>query len=444
MRSLNFQNWTEKLIEDTGLELEQRKAYQITIRWYLGYCRRHGQAATVGSAKSFVAEVTRRKRPSQWVCQQWKDAINWFFQNGWASMRSEDSPAQVENTEQVAPHFSRTASKSSPRGPSKQPAGIKAQSPEWRLQFTRSIRIRQFSYRTEKSYLNWLERFSVYWDTSDLESLGEEQIRLYLDHLAVHEKVSGGTQRQALNALVFLYRDTFGHALGDFGDYKKAVGRKRIPVVLSVDEIRRILTAMDDRYTLMARLQYGAGLRVSELVSLRIKDIDFERKQVIVRSGKGYKDRVTLLPESLLEPLQAHKESVHKTYTADREARLSGVWLPEALSRKYRHAGERWEWYWFWPGPKPSRDPREPKTVRRHHVLAKMYQRAFATAVKQAQIEKRVGTHTLRHSFATHLLENGMDLCRLQELLGHSNLETTRIYLHVDHHKQAKSPLDCL
>jgi integron integrase len=312
------------------------------------------------------------------------------------------------------------------------------------MRFIRAVRIRQFSFQPEKAYLNWIERFGAYWETGDLPALGENEIRLYLDHLAVKEKVSGGTQRQALNALVFLYREVFERKLGDFGDYKKATGRRRVPVVLSVGEIERILAALGEPERLMASLQYGAGLRVSELVRLRVKDLDFERGQIIVRGGKGDKDRVTLLPKTLEAPLRDHRDGIRRLYEEDRKQRLAGVWLPEALARKFRHGGERWEWFWFWPARSPAEDPREPSVVRRHHVHAKSYQRAFGAAVGKAGIGKRVTTHALRHSFATHLLESGTDLCRLQELLGHAHLETTRIYLHVKGTADTTSPVDRL
>ena len=315
---------------------------------------------------------------------------------------------------------------------------------EWRLQCIRGIRIRNFSYATEKSYLQRLCRFAAYWKTDALESLGENEIKLYLDHLAVVEKVSGGTQRLALNALVFYYRDVLKRELGDFSDYKKATGRKRIPVVLSLDEIRRTLACMASGEALMARLQFGAGLRVSELVRLRIQDVDFENRQLVVRGGKGDKDRVTLLPESLVEPLKAQREQARSRYEADRQDRVSGVWLPEALARKFRGAGERWEWYWFWSAAGLAEDPREAGVVRRHHVAAKVYGRAVTLAAREAGIDKRVTSHVLRHSFATLLMRNGTDVCQVQELLGHANLETTRIYLHVEGSKRPSSPVDQL
>ena len=308
------------------------------------------------------------------------------------------------------------------------------------------MRIRQFAYQTEKTYLHWLSRFSKYWRTDDLEALGEDEIKLYLDHLAVQEKVGGGTQRQALNALVFFYRDVLKRELGDFSDYKRATGSKRMPVVLSVEEIRRILVEMGPEQALMAKLQYGSGLRVSELARLRIKDVDMERQQLIVRGGKGDKDRVTLLPESLLPELKAQYARAQKLFERDRREDLAGVWLPDALARKFRQAGKRWEWFWFWPASGLAEDPRSPGTIRRHHVASKSYGAAVTRAARQAGIPKRVTSHVLRHSFATHLMGGGTDVCQVQELLGHKDVETTMIYTHVLNRggRGVASPLDGL
>ena len=257
------------------------------------------------------------------------------------------------------------------------------------------------------------------------------------------ERVAGGTQRLALNALVFFYRDALKRQLGDFSDYKQASGSQRVPVVLSVEELRRVMGQMNGAQRLMAQLQYGSGLRLSELVRLRIKDVDFENKKLIVRAGKGDKDRSTVLPESLQKPLLEQREAARKLYDKDRSDKVAGVWLPEALGRKFRRGGERWEWFWFWPARGLSKDPRDPETVRRHHVAGKVYGSAVTKAARKAEIPKRVTSHVLRHSFATHLMRGGSDLCQIQELLGHSNLETTRIYLHVDGN-DVVSPVDAL
>ncbi len=469
MKVVHFPDWEPILDQDAGLSAGDRESYKITIRWFLGYCKRAGKPACFEQARAFVGTMTQQKEPNDWVLQRWKDGINWFFRcapKAWGvSADGHDGADQGRSTrKQPAQHASASHALQSemgdageptaaagpssvpkgPRGPKAQPARLESSEPAWKLQCIRAMRVRQFSYETEKSYLGWLRRFAKYWQTQDLEALGEQEIKLYLDHLAVTEQVSGGTQRLALNALVFFYRDACKRELGDFGDYKKATGRRRIPVVLSVDEIRRILAQLSSQHALMARLQYGAGLRVSELVRLRIKDVDFENQQIVVRGGKGDKDRTTLLPESLLGALSAQQAMARKVYDADRLNRVAGVWLPEALSRKFRHAGERWEWFWFWPAGGLAEDPRDPGMIRRHHVHTKVYQAAIARAARNAKLDKRVTSHAFRHSFATHMLNAGTDLCQLQELLGHAHLDTTRIYLHVDGHAKTQSPADQL
>ncbi len=480
MKAVHFPDWQSALDSDEALSEQERASYMITIRWFLSYCKNGHVGADCEQARAFVAMAVARKSPNDWVLQRWKGALNWFFRSAAAQWRGEVAidikppplgkscgeaqesqvppPSQAGESEgegraaqEISAHRDGAAQSldgagvsAGPRGPDRLPTRLQASEPKWRMDCIKGVRIRNYSYRTEKSYLQRLQRFAQYWQTADLESLGENEIKLYLDHLAVQEKVSGGTQRLALNALVFYYRDVLKRELGDFSDYKKATGAKRIPVVLSVDEIRRILAEMLPEHALMAKLQYGAGLRVSELVRLRVKDVDFDNRQLIVRGGKGDKDRVTLLPDSLVDALQAQCSRAREVYAQDRQDRVAGVWLPEALARKFRSAGERWEWFWFWPAQGLAKDPRAPGTIRRHHVAAKVYGSAVTRAARQAGIAKRVTSHVLRHSFATHMMRGGADLCQVQELLGHSNLETTRIYLHVEGAKRPESPLDAL
>ena len=441
MSAVHFPNWSTALESDLALSDRERLAFQITIRWFLGFCKKRGRAADFEQAKAFIVLAQEQKAANEWVVERWREAIRWFFRS--ARKAAAEIPQRAVSNTGAAPVMAKPVSHG-PRGPASQPARMEASEPEWKLQCVRGVRIRSFSYHTEKAYLQHMERFARYWQTNDPAALGENEIKLYLDHLAVKGRVSGGTQRQALNALVFYYRDVLGRELGDFSDYKKATGAKRIPVVLSVGEIRRLLAAMGPQYALMATLQYGAGLRISELVRLRVKDVDFECGQLIVRGGKGDKDRVTLLPDSLVPGLKAQRDRARKCYEADRRDQVAGVWMPEALARKFRHGGERWEWFWFWPANSLAADPREPETVRRHHVMTKTYGQAITQAARDAEIGKRITSHVLRHSFATHLMHGGTDLCQVQELLGHSNLETTRIYLHVEGNRKVTSPSDAL
>ena len=276
-----------------------------------------------------------------------------------------------------------------------------------------------------------------------VEDLTGEDVRRYLSHLAVKERVSVATQRQALNAAVFLLREVFRLDPGDFGDFTRAARHRTVPSVLSREECGRLFGEMMGTPRLMAELTYGAGLRLSEMLRLRVKDVDLERLQLAVRAGKGNKDRLTMIPRSLAGQLREHRDRLRVLFEKDREAGLPGVMLPEAMERKWPTAGEKFEWFWFFPSRNLMRDPRS-GTIRRHHVLDATFQKAIREAAARAKLDKRVTPHTLRHSFATHLLEGGTGIRDLQDLLGHSDISTTQIYLHTA--KQTgvgiRSPLD--
>jgi len=309
--------------------------------------------------------------------------------------------------------------------------------------FIGEIRRRHYSYHTEISYLQWIRNFAAHHKTDQLEALGESEIRQFLDYQATSRRVGAATQRQALNAIVFLYKKAFRRELGDFSDFLRAKPKTNLPTVLSKDEIDRLFEKMKGSHKLMAKIQYGAGLRVSELTRLRVKDIDFEQGRIIIRGGKGDKDRSALLPESLRQELMDHLDEIRLLYEKDRENEVAGVYLPEALERKFQKAGKQWTWFWLWPSRELSSDPRS-DLKRRHHVLPRYYQTKITRAAVSAEIPKRVTSHVLRHSFATHLLEYGVDVRTLQELLGHADIKTTQIYLHVmkTNEDSVKSPLD--
>lgn len=307
-----------------------------------------------------------------------------------------------------------------------------------------ALRIRQRAYSTEKVYMYWLRSFRKFLDDKDTAQISGPDIQRFLSHLAVERSVASSTQNQALNALVFAYRHGLGKSLGDNElNAVRAIQKRRLPVVLSVREVQRLFDNLPDRYCLMARLVYGGGLRLQESISLRIKDIDFDRKTVMVRAGKGDRDRRTVLPESLEAELRTHISSVRTIYDEDRRNDVNGVYLPRALERKYPNAGKEWGWFWLFPARGLSVDPRS-LIARRHHQHPASFQRAFKSAVQEAGIAKQASVHTLRHSFATHLLENGYDIRTIQDLLGHRNLQTTMIYTHVAGKNVlgVKSPLD--
>ncbi len=310
------------------------------------------------------------------------------------------------------------------------------------------IRTRHYSYRTECSYLDWVRRFFAYASEqqgSPHPRVESAVVRDYLTHLAVHQRVSASTQNQAFCAILFLCREVLSVDLEGVSLGVKAKRGERLPVVLSIPETMALLDKMSGTPLLMASLIYGGGLRVSECCELRIKDIDFDQGLVFVRQGKGDKDRSTLLAERGREELRTHLRKSEALHAADRRAGLAGVWMPEALDRKYPHAGRELGWFWVFPSRTLSTDPRA-GIVRRHHMSDSVIQKAVKVAAREARIHKPISVHTLRHSFATHLLLNGVDIRQIQEYLGHANVETTMIYTHVvkEFRNPARSPLDLI
>ena len=293
-----------------------------------------------------------------------------------------------------------------------------------------TIRYKHYSIRTERAYVEWVRRFVRFHAMRHPLEMGAPELRSFLGHLASDLKVSAGTHDQALSALLFLYKEVLGVALPWLTELERPKKPKRLPVVLGHGEVERLLAALDGTHALMGQLLYGTGMRLMECVRLRVKDVDFERGEILVRDGKGGKDRVTMLPASLVPLLQAHLARVRALWERDRDAGRPGVYLPEALVRKYPAAPCEWGWFWVFPARSVSVDPRT-GIERRHHTHEQALQRAIKQALREAGIAKPATTHTLRHSFATHLLQSGYDIRTVQELLGHSDVSTTMIYTHV-------------
>ncbi len=315
-------------------------------------------------------------------------------------------------------------------------------------QLRQRLRARHYSYRTEESYTDWARRFLEY--LADRQRLPRPRVdstavRDYATHLAVRQHVSASTQNQAISALLFLCREVLGLDVEALSLAARAKRGTHLPIVLSMPETAALLDAMHGTARLMATLIYGGGLRLSECCELRVKDLDFDQGLVFVRSGKGDKDRSTLLAESGRDELHAHLRRSEVLHQADRRAGLPGVWLPDALERKYPNAGRELAWFWVFPSHTLATDPRT-GIVRRHHVHESVVQKAVKEACSRAKIHKPVSVHTLRHCFATHLLLNGVDIRQIQDYLGHANVETTMIYTHVvkELRNPAKSPLDLL
>lgn len=305
------------------------------------------------------------------------------------------------------------------------------------------IRVKHYSIRTEQAYVDWIKRFVLHFDKRHPRDLGAAEVEQFLTHLAVKGKVAASTQNQAKSALLFLYKEVLNTDLPWLDKVEKARAPKRLPVVLTRDEIQAVLTRLSGTHWLIASLLYGTGMRIMEGLRLRVKDVDFKRREILIRDGKGFKDRVTMLPISLTAALQTHLAKVRELHRVDLQEGYGAVYLPNALARKYPSAAREWGWQYVFPAGRVSADPRGDE-VRRHHVQDQSVQRAVKQAVRDAGLTKPATPHTLRHSFATHLLEGGYDIRTVQELLGHSDVATTMIYTHVLNKggRGVTSPLD--
>lgn len=292
------------------------------------------------------------------------------------------------------------------------------------------MRFKHYSLRTETMYWHWIRRFILFHGKKHPREMGAPEVRAFLTDLAVNGNVAAATQAQALNGLVFLYRDVLCVELGLIGEIERPRRKPKLPVVLSKAETQRVLAAVTPEHQLICQLLYGTGMRLLECLRLRVKDIDFAGGKIDIHDGKGMKDRVTVLPESLRQPLQTQLQRAQVWHQADLDKGAGAVWLPFALERKYCNAAQEWCWQYVFPAPNLSTDPLSGK-IRRHHVHEHTVQRAIKAAAALAQINKPISPHTFRHCFATHLLEAGYDIRTVQELLGHSNVSTTQIYTHV-------------
>jgi integron integrase len=328
-----------------------------------------------------------------------------------------------------------------------------------RQQVAEVMRFFHYSQRTEEAYWQWIVRYLRFHKRPGVagaegwrhpRELGAAEAAAFLTHLATAGRVSASTQNQALNALVFLYAEVLHEPLGELAEFARAQRPARMPEVLSRAEVTRVLAAVEADYALPLRLLYGSGLRLLELLRLRIKDLDLERNQIVVRDGKGFKDRVTMVPDKLQPELQRHLEQVRQQWEQDVAAGYAGVWLPEGLARKYPNAPKEWPWQWVFPGWSLTKGRVRPDAPAhglgswRHHQTPENLQRAMKAACARAGLNKRATPHTLRHSFATHLLEGGTDIRTVQDLLGHKDVATTQIYTHVMRKPGlgVRSPLD--
>lgn len=314
---------------------------------------------------------------------------------------------------------------------------------EFLLSVQEVIRVRHYSYRTEQTYIGWIKRFILFHNKSHPRTMGAKEVQQFLNYLAVKRKVSSATQNQALNALVFMYRHVLNQPFGELDGLIYAKRKINIPTVLSQQEVKAILSQLAGTQWLLVSLMYGSGLRVMESVRLRVKDFDFHYKTIIVRNGKGFKDRVVTFPEPLIKPINNHLKIAYEQYQRDLDAGHGGVYIPHALALKYPNIETEWAWQFAFASLKLSADPYT-GAIRRHHYSESTLQKAVKITVRKCKIPKKASCHTMRHSFATHLLERGCDIRTVQEQLGHKDVRTTQIYTHVlkQGANAVKSPLN--
>ncbi len=402
------------------------KAAPHCVRWVRRFLARPASNEPLADqARRFTEELERSGSCQDWQVQQAEQAVRIYFVNFLqrADWRCPPQAAEAGAQQRTDPL-----------------SAIE--------EMRRRLRTRHYSYRTESSYVDWVRRLYAYLSERQGRAaphIDSGGVRDYLTHLAVRRRVSASTQNQAFCAILFLCREVLGIDVEAVSDVARAKRGSHLPVVLSVPETAALLGAMSGTTWLMAALIYGGGLRVSECCELRIKDVDFDQGLITVRGGKGAKDRTTLLAETCRDELRAQLREAEALHQADRRARLAGVWLPDAVERKYPSAGRELGWFWVFPSHALSTDPRAGE-VRRHHVHESVIQKAVKAAALEGRIHKPVSVHVLRHSFATHLLLNGVDIRQIQEYLGHASVETTMVYTHVvkELRTPPRSPLDGL
>ncbi len=433
-----------RILEAAGVNPPDREAFWLGthMEGFVRHARRHFELLDLPAAQeAYLALKTRGTGAlSPPIAAQLRQALT-FFARGierwqWIQAGTVLSPGlpppgpkgyvlryRIRASGSADPTLRPPGGSASPKGP---PAGMD----EWLASLQKIIRLNHYSIRTEQAYLDAVQRFLLFTGPVSREELSEHHVRRYLEHLAVERRVTASTQNQAFSALLYFFKRVLGRELGDLASTARAKRGRRLPEVLSRDEVRRLLAQTEGTTSLMLRLIYGSGLRLMECLRLRVKDLDFERGVILVRCGKGDKDRVVMLPAALRPALESQRDRLNVLWARDRENGLDGVWLPGALETKSPGAGKEFAWQWFFPGKTPAVDPRSGRK-RRHHVHDNTLHKSIKVAAQRAGITKSISCHTLRHSFATHLLESGTDIRTVQDLLGHASLETTQLYTHV-------------
>jgi integron integrase len=438
---ISFPAWKEELGR-AALSAGERERYRRAIITFLKVCK-------VAHAPASVALIRRHLATAPDPAA--REALRWFYRG---AVEAEEKgrvtgdgkpataggrPAEDSNQRPEDKPRHRTARWRSDVPP---PAAHDVGGADWERDLIAAVRARGFLWRTEETYRAWAARFAQFLRPRSPYAATADDVAAFLSMLATQQRAMPSTQKQALNALVFLMQEALHRQLGEIA-FRRAAPRERMPTVLSREECQQLFAELEGTTRLMAELMYGSGLRLMELLRLRVHHLDLARQRLKVVGAKGDKDRITVLPAALMAPLRAQLDRLRGLHAADRAAGLPGVWLPEGLARKYPKAGERWPWQWLFPSRETSIDPVS-KLARRHHVIDSTFQNNIRWAAERAKIDKRVTPHVLRHSFATHLLESGADIRTVQELLGHESVETTQIYTHVMQKPGlgVRSPLD--
>lgn len=414
---LRFDDWKQAI--GAQVPAEKRAAYSEAITKFHYWLRQKAKPMTHEAFKEHVAWKKSYMPADRFAIR--REALRWYYKE---ALKRSAAANTADREKKAEPLRDRKDA---------QHSAVDLGATPWERKLVRRLRERNMALRTEQTYRDWCRRFMASCREKAPGALDHSDIRRWLSDLAVKQRVAAATQSQALNSVVFLFREVLGKEPGDFSDFVRARKGRKVPIVLTQEECARLFNAMMGTHKLMAELMYAGGLRLSELLRLRVKDMDLERLQMAIQFGKGRKSRYTMIPPQLVPDLKAHRERLRELYRSDRAAGLPGVYLPSAMERKWPTAGEKFIWYWFFPSRSLMVDPRT-GIKRRHHVLDITFQKAIREASRRAQLDKQVTPHTLRHSFATHLLASGTGIRDVQDLLGHADVSTTQIYLHTAKH----------
>jgi integron integrase len=441
---ISFPDWKSSLAS-VGLDAQMRDDFAQAIILFLRHCKNKHAPVTVTLARQYLERLGSSGEQTELT----REALRWFVRKGRVPpslklKNADSSPRHSPTLDAASARVCHGETKPVPRRHEPPPAATDLGSRPWEQALIRTIRERGLLWRTEQTYREWTVRFARFLAPRSPYAASADDVAKFLSEMAVQGRASTSAQKQALNALVFLMQEALHRDLGEM-NFTRGTNRRRMPTILSQGECKALFAQLEGVPRLMAELAYGAGLRLMELLRLRIHHLDLPRGRVQVSGGKGDKDRVSVLPAVLIPSLRSHLTRLREQWEVDRKAAVPGVWLPEGLAKKYSGAGEKWEWQWVFAARELSRDPSS-GVVRRHHLSDMAFQRIIKQAATKAGQSKRVTPHTLRHCFATHLLEAGTDIRTVQELMGHADIRTTQIYLHVMQKPGlgVRSPLDGL